>query len=250
MSTSDRDARGDASKASFLLDLYETVNADPKLKGSESKLIQAYGSLMRPDRRSWLASSLARAKTGLSEAQVFNSRKKLIERGYLTADGASRRGITAFVLNNPRRDEMREHVALTTEFHRSRQAERQAARRAHQRAVSPQSNVTGTRLSQHPGKCDVSPNSGGNYTSYTPQYLALKKEGPSEVNGYVLARGDDPKLPFSPPETEDEAADMVMTILDGHPRRVVLQLFDHMREQLLTGRLSPATVTELLKRAA
>ena len=111
---SDSSEEDDASKASFKLDLIEAFNADPKVRQHRDvKLMIAYISVMSwPRRRAWLSTSLARAKTGLSEAQVITSRKRLIESGYLKQDG-SERGTKAFIVENPRPVDIRHHVLLT-----------------------------------------------------------------------------------------------------------------------------------------
>ena len=145
--------------------LIELVNADPKVRQhSDVKLMIAYISVMSwPRRRAWLSTSLARAKSGLSEAQVITSRKRLVESGYLKPDG-SECGTRAFIVENQRPVDIRQHVLLTAEFYRDKQAERQAARRAHVQAVSPENGETEKAMSQHSMEnCDVSPNPGGKY---------------------------------------------------------------------------------------
>jgi hypothetical protein len=249
MEAPERDGKADKSKASFKLDLIETVNADPKVKQpSDLKLLAAYCSVMGwPKRRAWLSTSRARAMTGLAESQVSTSRKRLQEQGYLKEDGTER-GTKAFILENPRRDDIRQHIAILTEHLRDKQAERQATRRAHWKAVSANSGDTPEPMSHSPSECDVSPNSGGNIPSYTPQNIALK-EGPlPKGNSYASVSGDDPLLPFPVPETETEAVEMLTEIFGGTD--LGPGFFTYFRKLLLEGKLTPAAVAQHRKAVA
>jgi hypothetical protein len=243
MTKPERDAKDDASKASFKLDLIETVNADPKVKQpSDLKLLAAYCSVMGwPKRRAWLSTSRARAMTGLAESQVSTSRKRLQEQGYLKEDGTER-GTKAFILENPRRDDIRQHIAITTEHLRDKQAERQATRRAHWRAVSANFGDTAGPMSHLLGECDVSPNSDGNIPSYTPQDIALK-EGPlPKGNSYASGSGDDPHIPFPAPTSEEEMTLMLSHMFEGH--QLEAHFLSYFRKRLMDGKLTPADIQE------
>lgn len=183
-----------ASKASFKLDLIETVNADPALEASDLKLMSAYAAVMQwPKREAWLSISRARAMTGLSERQISNSRARLsgenrAKRTYLTP--VRRQGGTpVFRVENPWREDSRQHVAIQTEYFREAMRERQAARRRHVSATSAATNIP---VSQSLGECDVSAMVAGNIPSYTPQNLALREEtstGEQQRSSYAKASG-------------------------------------------------------------
>jgi len=72
---------------------------------------------------------------------------------------------------------------------------------------------------------------------------------PSGLSYGDLTKGDD-LIPFDVPESEDEAADLVMSWLEGQPRAVVLDLFDVIRSRLISGKLTPAELRNLIGRAA
>jgi hypothetical protein len=73
----------------------------------------------------------------------------------------------------------------------------------------------------------------------------------SEGEGDALHAGHHESLkPFTPPEDDADVEEMVMSWLEGCPPRIVLQLFDHLRNRLMTGDFTPAELTDLIRRAA
>lgn len=93
-----------------------------------------------------------------------------------------------------------------------------------------------------------------NYLKGTPSLLKGSERGkvsspPSGPSYGDLTKGDD-LIPFDVPESEDEAADLVMSWLEGQPRAVVLDLFDIIRTRLASGELTPAELHDLIGRAA
>jgi hypothetical protein len=73
----------------------------------------------------------------------------------------------------------------------------------------------------------------------------------SEGEGYTLrTRESDGLTPFTPPEDDTEAEALVMSWLEGCPPKIVLSLFDHIRERLMTGDFTPAELADLMRRAA
>lgn len=253
---SERDVDSDKSKASFKLDLVETVNADPVMQPTDLSLLVAYLSMMSwPTCKSWLSTSRARAMTSLSERQIVTSRQRLQERGYMIEEGTIQGTSKLFRITNPRRDDMRQHVAIMTDDYREKQATRQAERRRRSRPVPANSAETEEAMSQSPGECDVSANSAGYYPSYTPQDLALKEGTSINLRASSSAAGranaKNPRhLAFLPPAGLNEAEEMVMSMLSGQPRSVTLTAFDELRDRLLAGTLTPAQVDQLLKSAA
>lgn len=165
----------DRSKASFKLDLLETANADPTVSPADFKVLAAYASVLEwPSCRTWLAASLARAMTGLSERQFRTSRGRLLgkndaKRAYLTP---ARRGgkVAAYKLVNPWRDEALEHVAAMTGYHK--EVERQ--KKAIIRADLSRQNLQGQEPTC-PGKiCRSVP---AEFAAYTPSVIPPKKKG-------------------------------------------------------------------------
>jgi hypothetical protein len=237
----ERDSDADRSKASFKLDLIETVNADPKMQASDLKLVVAHLSVMSwPKRTAWLSISRARAMTGLSERQIINSRKRVRERGYLSVP-PSDPDARVFTLENPRRDDMRQHVAILMDHLKNQQAERQAERRRHAKAVTANSADTEEAMSQSPSECDVSANFAGYYPSYPSEYSSEGRTTP-ENNSYASVSGDDPHLPFPAPETEAEAVTMLTEIFGGADLGPAF--FAYFRKRLLEGKLTPADVDQ------
>ena len=236
---SDRDLAADRSKAGFKFDLFETVNADPRAKPADLAMIVAYaGKMSWPKRTAWLSTAHARALTGLSERQVNISRARLRKIGYLTEPGMKGTA-RLFTIANPNRDRMRDHVTETTAFHRERTKDRQAARRAHRRAVTANSDATEPDLSHSPSDCDVAALFAGNTPQY-PSVMALEEEGISK--GYSEAKGDDPFRPFPKPQSDREADEMLSAITEGmDPSPAVLAFY---RLALIEGRLTPDHVRQ------
>lgn len=236
-----------ASKASFKLDLIETVNADPAMEASDVKLIAAYAAVMGwPKREAWLSSSRARAMTGLSERQVSNSRSRLAgqnkaRRTYLSEirkDGLT----TVFRIENPWREDCRQHVAIMTEQFREGQKERQAERR---RVVRVPATVADTETDCPRNECSNVPATvAGNIPSYTPQDIALKKGEPIKVSSVPSYEEieDDPHLPYPIPHSEQELATMLSSLFDGCSLSPAIMAA--MRKMLMAGKLTPAIVEE------
>ncbi|MCO6386219.1 hypothetical protein [Aliihoeflea sp. 40Bstr573] len=237
-----------ASKASFKLDLIETVNADPMMEPSDLKLIAAYAALMQwPKREAWLSTSRARAMTGLSERAVTDSRRRLsgkneMNRVYLKPVRKS--GLTqVFRIENPWREDCRQHVAIRTEHFRESQAERQAERRRLKR-VSAAVADTDHALSQSLGECDVPATSAGNIPADTPQDMAPKKDNTVldlNVQSYGQVPDLDPDEPFPIPETDEELASAIADFVMIGCSPVVVTYF---KQELLAGRLTMNMVEE------
>lgn len=134
----------DKSKASFKLDLIETANADPMVSPADLKVLAAYVAVMSwPSCKTWLATTLAMAMTGLSDRQFEKSRARLLGkndagRSYLVAARQSGK-VAAYLLINPWRDEARAHVETMLGYHREVARQKKAKKRA---ASSPK-NVRG-----------------------------------------------------------------------------------------------------------
>jgi hypothetical protein len=126
----------DRSKASFKLDLIETANADPMLSAADFKVLAAYVAVMAwPSCRSWLASSLAQAMTGISDRQFRESRKRLLgnnidRRAYLIPVRQGGGKVSTYMLINPWRDEARALVDAKMAYHREVERQRKAGKRA------------------------------------------------------------------------------------------------------------------------
>ncbi len=161
----------DKTKASFKLDLIETAAADPVIGASDLRLLIAYASVIEwPSGRTWLAWSLASAKTGLSERQFRQSRDGLrgnneAKRAYLRP---ARRGgeVVAYTLVNPWMDESRAHVQAMLKYHRAVAAEK----KANQRLKMSRQNLQGQEEAC-PGKIcrSVPAKSAAYYPSVVPQ---------------------------------------------------------------------------------
>lgn len=131
-------------KSTFKLDLIETANADPMLSPADLKVLVAYVSVMEwPSCRTWLATPLAMAMTGLSERQFRSSRSNLrgkneAGRAYLTP---ARRGgkVVAYSLVNPWRDDALAHIEAMTGYYREAARQKKAA----QRSVASRQNLPG-----------------------------------------------------------------------------------------------------------
>lgn len=247
-----------SSKASFKLDLIETVNADPFLEASDLKLIAAYAAVVGwPGRQAWLSTSRARAMTGLSERQVGKSRLRLSGvdpdnkdnprplRVYL--DRVRVKGqTTIYRLENPWREDCRQHVAIRTEYLRQMQAERQALRRQSQRVPAANAD-TEDGMSHSPSDCDVPAMNAGNIPADTPQDIALKKAIPFTVSSYGELPEPDAHVPYPVPETEDELASALADFRDHGFSPAVIGYF---RIELQAGRLTPAMVEQQRSLAA
>jgi len=125
----------DTNKASFKLDVIETANADPMLSPADFKLLAAYVAVMAwPSHKTWLAESLALAKTGLSSSQFWKSRSRLLgqneeNRAYLIAIRSNGK-VAAYKLINPWRDEARERIETMTGYHKEVARQKKAGKRA------------------------------------------------------------------------------------------------------------------------
>lgn len=123
------------SKASYKLDLIETANADPMLSPADFKLLAAYVAVMAwPSHKTWLAASLAMAKTGLSHGQFWKSRARLLgdnaeKRAYLIAVRSGGK-VATYKLINPWRDEAIEHIDAMTAYYREIERQKKAGQRA------------------------------------------------------------------------------------------------------------------------
>lgn len=151
-----RDKEADTARAAFKFSLIKTVNADPQMKPNDLKLICAMAEFMTwPKREVWLVTALARAMTGLSESEVSRSRSRLQKRGYVSEP--RRRGRTnVYTVENPHLEAIRDHVAIHTEWHRERCADRVAKYRQKPKITPPQS-VTETTQSHQPRECYITP---------------------------------------------------------------------------------------------
>lgn len=168
----------DRSKASFKLDLMETANADPMVGPSDFKVLCAYAAVIDwPSCRTWLASSLAQAMTGLSDRQFRESRKRLLgkneeKRAYLfpaRQDGK----VTKYRLLNPWRDEAKALIDAKLAYHQEVERQRKAASRA---------NVSRQNL---PGQNDLCPGKvcrsvPAKSAAYTPLEITPKDSGREE----------------------------------------------------------------------
>ncbi|UVC12842.1 hypothetical protein [Mesorhizobium onobrychidis] len=234
-----------ASKASFKLDMIETVNADPQMQPSDLAVVAAHLCVMSwPERRAWLSTSKARAMTGLSERQIVNSRARIAKRGYLVQDGLY--GTTKiFRLENDRLEDMRQHVVITTEYLKEIQKDRQTERRRLARVVHANSAETENACHAAQGDCDVPANSAGNIPSLPPQDIALKEEEPFREgavpsNGYAAAKDDHLHIPFPAPTSEEELAETFSKLFADY--ELGPHAMARMCTLLATGRLTPAIV--------
>jgi hypothetical protein len=147
----------DKSKASFKLDLIETANADPMVTAADLKLLAAFISVMEwPTCKTWLSTTLARAKTGLSERQYWTSRARLsgkndAKRPYMIP---ARMGgkVAAFKLINPWREEAIEHVGVMTDYYRERERQRKEKSRS-KKSVSQKGNSSLQSVQGHKPGC-------------------------------------------------------------------------------------------------
>jgi hypothetical protein len=125
----------DTSKASFKLDLIETANADPMVTPADFKVLSAYAALMKwPSCKSWLATTMAMAMTGLSDRQFEKSKARLLgkneeRRAYLTPIMHGGK-VATFMLINPWRDEARVRVDAMLAYHREVARQKKATIRA------------------------------------------------------------------------------------------------------------------------
>lgn len=233
--------REDASKASFKLNLIETVDADPLMQPSDLKLLCAYlAKLNWPNRRTWLSISHARARTNLSERQVIASRARLCERGYLIEVGTE--GSTKiFRAENPRHQDMMQHIAIMTAHYRDAQKQRQAERRRLQKSVPANNAGTEEAMSHSPSACDVPANNAGNIPSLTPQEESLKKGNPNKVSS-VPSYGDEDSgdYAFPIPANVAEGERMLDEMLSGTRESDPVRRF--FRQQLFAGEFMKSTL--------
>ncbi|RWE11559.1 MAG: hypothetical protein EOS61_15630 [Mesorhizobium sp.] len=245
MSTDGDEAKVEASKASFKLTLIETVAADPLLQPSDLSLTVAYLAFLTwPARKVWLTTTAARARTGLSERQIATSRARLLDRKYLV-DTETKKGFSqVFRVDNPRAEEMRDHVVYTVENLKEQMAARQADRRRLARIVPAEIAETDETMSHAPSACDVPAAIAEEIPPYTPQDMAMKEEeslecGADLSKGYAT-RDDDQHVPFPAPASEDDLAAMMSTLFADC--RLSALTMSRMRKLLAEGRLTPAIV--------
>lgn len=243
------DKAANASKASFKLSLIETVAADPKMQPSDLSLMVAYLAFLTwPTRTTYLTISAARARTGLSERQISTCRGRLLGRGYLIDTETKTRSSQVFRVENPRADEILDHVSYTVEHLKEQMALRQADRRSLARSVPAEIAETDGPMSHAPSECDVPAAIAGNIPPYTPQDMSMKEEEPEEPlmvstvppNGYASAKGDDLHIPFPAPSSEQELAAAFLTLFADCQLGPLAMT--RMRKLLETGRLTPAIV--------
>jgi hypothetical protein len=233
------------SKASFKLSLIETVAADPKLQPSDLSLIVAYLAFLTwPARTAYLTTTAARARTGLSERQISTSRDRLLGRDYLVDTETKKRASQVFRIENPRADEIIDHIAYTVEFLKEQMAARQADRRRRDRVVPAEIAETEEPMSHASSECDVPAAIAGNNPSYTPQDKAMKEEEPIKVssapsNGYAT-KDDEQHIPFPPPSSEGELAETFSALFADC--RLGPLAMTRMRKLLADGKLTPAIV--------
>lgn len=251
--SNDREDEKDTAKGAFKLDLIETVNADPMMQPSDLAVIVAHLSFLEwPDRSGWLSTSMARAKTGLSERQIILSRRRLADRGYMIEVG--RKGVTkVFRFENPRSQDMRDHVEILTGVLRESQKDRQTERRRLARVVSAKNAETEMALSHSPGECDVSAKNAGNSPELNPSGIALKEGQPSSFVGELPLRvsagpQEDAHTPYPVPTSQDELAATLSGLFDGCSLSPVL--LAGLRRMLAAGRLTPAIVDEQRRNAS
>jgi hypothetical protein len=175
----------DRSKASFKLDLIKTANADPSLKPADFKLLVAYAEVMEwPSGRTWLATSLALALTGLSERQFRTSRDRLRgqDGGRRYLDVARRGGrIAAYRLINPWLDDAKAHIEAMVEYHKGVERSRKAMSRM-KKPASQSSDLSRQILPGQnpdcPGRiCRPVP---AEFAAYNPTRITPRKKGGRE----------------------------------------------------------------------
>lgn len=176
----------DRSKGSFKLDLIETANADPVLSPADFKLLAAYVAVMAwPSCRTWLATPLALAMTGLSERQFRNSRlvlrgKNEAGRAYLTP--AKQNGkVTAYRLGNPWRDGALTHVEAMTAYHREVARQKKAGQRATLSRQNLQGQEVDLSLQNLPGHkpgcpCKICRSVPAEFAAYSPSMITPRKK--------------------------------------------------------------------------
>lgn len=177
----------DKSKASFKLDLIETANADPMLSPADFKLLSAYVAVMAwPSHRTWLAASLAMAKTGLSHGQFWKSRARLLgdnaqKRAYLiTARSGGK--VATYKLINPWRDAAIEHVDAMTAYHRETERQKKAGKRAASSLQNMEGQEVGLSLHRMEGQQEPCPSRicssvPPENSSYYPSIITPSKNG-------------------------------------------------------------------------
>lgn len=193
------------------------------------------------------------AQLSRSDDRIMASTKRLSEIGWLTKWRKSQKAPNEYSFHDDR-----VNIALDSMLQRleAKGAEFDPAEMQGQKTVDPAdlqpfdpAEMQGPDLADLQGK-----HLKQNYLNITPSLLKGSERGkvssaPSGPSYGDLTKGDD-LIPFNPPESEDEAADMVMTWLEGQPRSVVLDLFDVIRHRLISGDLTPAELRNLIRRAA
>ncbi|KQW27029.1 hypothetical protein ASE36_19005 [Rhizobium sp. Root274] len=121
----------DGSYYAWKIRLENTVNGDPDAPKSGLKVIRAYLEMASEDNHPYKSMTDLIAETGLDKTTILNTRKRLIDLGYMVFVGREPSGTERYELRNPRAEIVLRHVEMRREELRKREAEKKkSARRA------------------------------------------------------------------------------------------------------------------------
>ncbi|ESX03407.1 hypothetical protein X769_18265 [Mesorhizobium sp. LSJC268A00] len=239
----DRDSRMDATAklvATYLVEClnFETGRCDPSYEAISDELGLSYRTVERVVPRIAAAGWVDRTRRGKTTTNFYTIRVAVSKVKALEELVAGLRQ-----LRSDKRAERRQGP------NSDRSDLRDLAGHSHNDPTQPVGHDPTQPVGHDPTRMGGKPMKGTYEAEPLNEILSTDSEGMA-LGGYGADRTDERHIPFTMPQTDDEAEEMVMAWLDGRPPRTVMALFDDIRERLSSGTLTPAELEKLLQVAA
>lgn len=233
----------ETASATWKFDFEDTVSADPKAKGICLGVIRAYLNFCsKSNPLAFCSLSELMLRTSSSRPAVLRAKENLERLGYLTPLYVTDEGATMYRLVNARKSVIDEHLriareSLAAEKRDRKRRERKKVRGSNEtippetdnfeRNDTPVLNETLPNTVEELRRDSCSEGSNG----------TLRGINPSNDNPYGLI-DDDPTVPFSVPDDDAEADEILSHFGNVNPTVLVA-----LRRMLMAGQLTPAMLS-------
>ena len=231
-----------AKSATWKFDFADTVQADPKANGYCLAVIRVYlhfASKSRPQAFCSLPELMLR--TGGSRSAVRRAKALLEQLGYLVPKYETDQGATLYQLVNSRKQLVDDHLRISRETlaEEKRDHKRRERRRVAQlggiEMITPE--IDSWDRNDHPVGIETIPNTVEEHprvSSFEERENSLRDQFAPNSDAYAAAQDDDPTIPFSVPDDDSEAAEILARFGNVHP-----MVRQQLHKMLMAGELTP-----------